>query len=124
MATTIYLWINAVAYAGFSAWCTLFPQQTATGIGFTFASPSAKSEYITVYGGLEAGLAVFFLLGALRPELRPAVLLFSVCLYTGLVVFRCGTILMIGDLSKLIYALFALEALLGACAWALWLSRR
>ena len=124
MATIIYLWINAIAYAGFAAWCTLFPQQTATGIGFTFASPSAKSEYITVYGGLEAGLAAFFLLGAVRPELRSAALIFCVCMYTGLVMFRAGTILMIGDLSKLIYVLFALELVLGSAAWALWLMRR
>ena len=123
MGTIIYLWINAVAYAGFALWCTLFPQRTAAGIGFQFASPSARSEYITVYGGLEAGMAVFFLLGAIRPELRPAVLLFSVCLYSGLVLFRLGTILTIADLSRIVYILFALEATLGAAAWALWIRR-
>lgn len=124
MITVIYLWINAIAYVSFAAWCTLFPKQTASGIGFSFISPSAKSEYITVYGGLEAGMAVFFVLGAIRPELRSAALVFCVCMYTGLVVFRMGTILMISDLSKLIYILFALEVLLGAGAWALWLTRR
>lgn len=119
----IYLWINAIAYFGFALWCTIAPQATASAIGFTFSNSSARSEYITVYGGLEAAMAVFFLLGALREDLRWPALVFAVCLYSGLVLFRLGTLITLSGLSRMIFVLFAMEMALAVAGWALLLRK-
>ena len=91
-----YLILNAVLYAAFSAWCALAPQQTATFLGLGRLNPAGEAEYLTVYGGLQGGLAVFFLLAALMPAHQRTALLFSVCLYAGLVLFRSIAIAGIG----------------------------
>ncbi len=120
---TIYLWFNAVAYALFAIWCTVAPSATAAGIGYGLPTNSAKSEYITVYGGLEMALAIFFLLGALRDDLRWPAFVFALCLYSSLVVFRLGTLVTLPGLSRTIYILFALEATLAVIGWVLYLRR-
>ncbi len=117
---TIYLAINALAYFGFAAWCTLLPEKTSAAIGFDFKTASAKSEYITVYGGLELGMAIFFLIAAISPDMRAAGVLFGFILYACLAVFRLGTLIGISGLGKFPYAMFAIEvpmALLGAWIW-------
>jgi hypothetical protein len=83
-----YLWVNALLYLLFAVWCTLRPGQTSTFLGLTPVGSKGLSEFVAVYGGLEAGLGAFYLISALRPSLHNAALLMSVCLYGGLVLFR------------------------------------
>lgn len=117
---TIYLAVNALAYLGFAAWCTILPDKTSSAIGFDLTNASAKSEYITVYGGLELGMALFFLVAAINPQMRAAGILFALLLYGCLALFRLGTLLALDDVGKFPYAMFSIEvpmALLAAWLW-------
>lgn len=120
-----YFIVNAVIYAAFSVWCALAPQQTATFLGLGRLNPAGEAEYLTVYGGLQGGLAVFYLLAALLPVHQRTALMFSVCLYGGLVLFRSLAIAGIGwsQLGNARFP-FILEVLLLLAALALFLRLR
>ena len=120
---TIYLWLNAVMYLGLGVWCTVLPDKTSAWIGFAFAKPGARSEYITVYGGMEFGLGVFFLLCALNSAWRDAGLLLGLCLYGGLALWRIYTFLTIDGITGFPRIAFVLEATLFVAAIVLWLRR-
>jgi hypothetical protein len=108
----MYLLVNAVLYVLFAVWCTVMPGKTAEVLGLTFRSGSGKSEYITVYGGLEFGVAMFFLLAAMRPEMRQAGLLFALLFYGGLVAWRIPTLLLVPGVHRVTYGFAATEAVL------------
>ncbi len=121
--TRVFLFINAALYIIFALWCTLAPTKTAQTVGLSFRSGSGKSEYITVYGGLEFGVAMFFLVAALRPELRTAGLLFGLLFYAGLILWRVPGLFMIPGIAKTTYFFAAAEFLFGVWALVLWLTR-
>lgn len=96
MQVKIYLYLNAVLYLIFGAWCAISPEWTASAVGFTLPGAQGIAEYIAVYGGLEFGVGVFFLLCALRPSLAKSGILFGACFYTGICVFRTIALLQVG----------------------------
>lgn len=122
MNAEIYLWLNCILYFGFAAWCLLKPTATAAFSGLSFLNTSGRSEYFAVYVGMEAGWAVFYLLCVLQDELQYAGILFSVCVYAGIVVFRWISILQKGASSKNSYFIAILEILL--LAWAILLLQK
>lgn len=85
---TTYLGFNALLYAAFSLWCIIAPQQTSDFLGLSLSGAAGKSEYLAVYGGLQAGLAVFYSIAAFTQEHRRAALLLSLALYGGIVALR------------------------------------
>ena len=120
MPLTIYLWVNAAFYVLFSAWCVAAQERTAAFIGLIPANPGGRAEYVAVYGGLQAGLALFYILAACMGEHRRAALVFSVCLYGGIVLFRTAAAarLGFGNLGNAWYA-YGLELTLLAVGAAL-----
>jgi hypothetical protein len=120
---SIFLWFNALMYLALGVWCTLLPSKTAETIGFAFTKPGARSEYITVYGGMEFGLGVFFLLAALNPVWREGGLLLGLVLYGGLALWRLYTFLTIPGITGFPRIAFVLEAVLFVAAIFLWLRR-
>ena len=120
---TIYLWLNAVMYVGLGVWCTVAPDTTSRSLGFAFTKPGARSEYITVYGGMEFGLGVFFLLCALNSAWRDAGLLFGLTLYGGLAIWRIYTFLTIEGIAGFPRVAIVLEIALFLAAVVLWLRR-
>jgi len=119
-----YLFLNAALYLLFVVWCTVMPTTTAKALGLSFNSGSGKSEYITVYGGLEFGVAMFFLLAALKPELRNAGMLFAVLFYGGLVLWRIPTLLFVPGIQRTTYWFAGFEFILLLGAIGLWWPRR
>ena len=97
MLTTIYLGINAVMYLIFGVWCAIAPESTSQAVGLSYTGMKGFAEYTAVYGGLEFGIGVFYLLSLLRPGLQSPAILFSVCLYVGISVFRTAAILRNGS---------------------------
>lgn len=83
-----YLAFNAVLYAAFSLWCAVAPKQTSTFLGLTPANAAGESEYLAIYGGLQAGLAVFYALAVFLPQYRNAAIVMSLALYGGIVLLR------------------------------------
>lgn len=94
---TFYLLFNAVLYLALGIWCSIDPEGTASSIGYALTNDSARSEYVTVYGGLEVGLAVFFALCAFLPEHRRGGLLFAVVTYASIAAWRATTVFTLAD---------------------------
>lgn len=105
----IYLAFNAVVYLGLGAWCTLVPDGTSRAIGFEFTKAAARSEYITVYGGLEVGFGLFFALAAWHEPTRQAGLLFALLTYGCLALFRMGTLIALDDLGRFPWIMLSIE---------------
>jgi hypothetical protein len=96
MELTIYLAINACLYLLFGAWCALSPEYTSSAVGLLIPTQQGYTEYIAVYGGLEFGVGVFFLLALLKSHLRVPGLVFGACFYCGLALFRTFAIAKVG----------------------------
>lgn len=118
-----YLWLNAVLYALFAAWCTVRWKSTSAAVGYLALDNGGRSEYLVVYGGLQAGLAIAFALLALRPEWHRAGVLFALCLYAPIVAYRVVTALAFAPVGATTWAVAGLESVLLAGAVALWLIR-
>ena len=88
----LYLWVNAFLYALFAAWTTLSPLKTSSSMGFEVLSSSGRSEYLVVYGGIELGFAVFFALTAWQAQWQRLGVIFAVCLYAPIVLYRVITV--------------------------------
>lgn len=108
-----YLAFNAVLYTAFAIWCALAPKQTSSFLGLSATNPAGESEYLAVYGGLQAGLAVFYALATFLPEHRKSALLMSLALYAGIVLLRtiAGLRLGFADLGNARFA-YGLEIVL------------
>lgn len=93
---SLYLLLNSALYLTFGIWCTIAPNWTAEAVGFGLLGAQGFAEYVAVYGGLEFGVGVFFLLAAIRTELRQAGIIFGSCFYLGIFLFRTIAILQVG----------------------------
>ena len=72
MLERAFLAIVGALYAGLAAWCAVAPASTSKTVGFELQGGSGRSEFLTVYCGLELGMALVFLLrvwaGFLSPD--------------------------------------------------------
>ncbi len=109
----LYLAFNAVLYAVFALWCTLSPWRTAENVGFTGLSPSGRTEYLVVYGGLQLGLAIIFgLLARGDASLQRFGLIASVALYGPIVAYRVVAAIRFWPLSGTTLTVATLELVL------------
>jgi hypothetical protein len=108
----IYLWINAFLYALFAAWTTLSPLQTSSSMGFEVLSNSGRSEFLVVYGGIELGFALFFALTAWNSQWQRLGVIFAVCLYAPIVLYRLITVWQFWPVKPLTLQVGALEVIL------------
>lgn len=106
---TLYLYVNAIIYAVFGAWCLIAPGTTANNLGYTALNGSGESEYRVVYGGLQIGLALFFAYCARTSDRAGLVL--AVALYVPIVLVRAVTVVKF-PVSSMTLGVGALEALL------------
>lgn len=116
----IYLWINAALYALFAALCTVKLKGTSSSLGYLTLSNSGRSEYLTVYGGLQLGLASFFALSASLSDMHKAGLLMALALYVPIVAFRLTSVVANWPVSRLTLGVAGLEATL--LLWGAWLG--
>ena len=119
----LFLWINAIAYAGLSLLCVVRLRATAASLGYTSLGSGGVSEFATVYGGLQLGLALFFAVCAMNPAMQRNGLVFALCLYVPLAVFRTISLLATGG-SGVTWSVFALEVTLMLVTVALWFADR
>jgi hypothetical protein len=122
--TAAYLWLNALLYAVFAAWCTIRPAATARSLGYAALDRAGHSEYLVVYGGLQLGLAVAFALFASNASTHRIGLQFALSIYAAIVLFRGVTLWMHGPVPALTWWVAALELALLVGAGALWLTRQ
>ncbi len=115
----LYTILNAVGYVVLGLWCAFAPFFTADIVGFTLLGGKGIAEYTAVYGGLQVALGIFFYL-CHRTARLDAALLFGTTLYSCLVVFRIGGMMLHGTTtSDWGWALFGLEVTFAAWSWSL-----
>lgn len=75
------LWVSAVALIGYGLVSLVWPDIPAGYAGLSMTNGNAVAEVGAMYGGLQIGLGLFCLLGAIRATLyRPALGLLVMCL--------------------------------------------
>lgn len=116
MNAEFFLWVNAVLYAGFAAWCAISPTSTAAFSGFSFMNVNGRSEYFALYVGLQAAWSVMFAVCAVNTDLQYAGVLYAVFLYAGVIFGRWVSIFQKGVAGNNVYIIAILEIVLGA--WA------
>lgn len=114
-----YLWLNAALYLVFGLWCLLGWKRTSSAMGYVQLDASGRSEFLTVYGGLQLGLAGFFAWSAAGDWGRGALVL-ALALYVPIVAVRIVSVLRNGPVGGVTRAVAGLEVALLAGALALW----
>jgi hypothetical protein len=111
----IFLTIVGVLYLYLAIWCSVRPESTSTLVGFELQPGSGQSEFLTVYGGLEFGMALCFLLPLRHPEMTRYSLLCCLLIHASLVAFRSVGFLLYSDIQTLTVKLASGE-------WVIFLS--
>lgn len=120
----IFLGINALLYFVLALWCTFAPVRTAVAQGFTAMTGSGRAEYLTVYGGLQVGLGLFFAFCAFTPRWHEAGLVFALCVYVPLVLWRAVGLLQHWPVGSTTLVVAGLELFMLAWAGWIWFSQR
>ena len=110
----IFLAIVGGLYLYLAIWCSVRPESTSKLVGFDLHPGSGQSEFLTVYGGLEFGMALFFLLPLIRPASTRDSLLCCLLIHAGLVAFRSAGFLLYSNIQPMTWKLAAGE-------WAIFL---
>jgi hypothetical protein len=119
-----YLYFNSLLYTIFAIWCSAAPERTARSLGLSALTSSGRSEYLVIYGGLQAGLAIAFAFFARHFDLRTVGVHFAIALYLPIVLYRIFTIVSFGPVGSLTLATAGLEVLLLIAALGLnWAQR-
>lgn len=90
----VFLAFVGLLYLALAIWCSIAPNPVSQKVGFTLNGDSGRSEFITVYGGLEFGLALLFLLPLLNTEATRFSLLSCILIHGSLVAFRSASLLL------------------------------
>ncbi|MEL7309979.1 MAG: DUF4345 domain-containing protein [Pseudomonadota bacterium] len=102
----VVLWIFALMTLTFGAVSLVAPQIIAGAIKIEMLTPGAMTEIRSFYGGLELGLAAFWIAGAIKPELTRAALVSMVLAWGAVALSRiAGLVIDGGTASSLYYAL-------------------
>jgi hypothetical protein len=101
----IFLALVGLLYAGLAAWCTISPKITSNKVGFDLQPGSGESEFVTVYGGLEMGMALIFLLPLLSKDSTSFALLACLLMHLCLVVFRSYSFMVFSGIGRMTYQL-------------------
>lgn len=118
----LYLYVNAALYVVFALLCTVRARSTADALGYALPRPEGVSEYLTVYGGLQWGLAVFFAWAAYTGNERAGVML-GLFLYAAIVLYRGVSLALLRPTGGMIYGVAGLEFALLLGALAIWWLR-
>lgn len=96
-------------YVALAMWCSLQPSVMSAKVGFQLKPGSGESEFVTVYGGLEFGLALVILSAAFRPKLLKFGVQACVLIHVSLVVFRSISLIRFSGIEAFTYQLAAGE---------------
>lgn len=116
----IYLIAVSAIYLALAVWCSVSPMSTSEKVGFELKGGSGQSEFMTVYGGLEFGLALVLLIPVFKQETVSYGVLACVLVHGSLCLFRTISLFSFSDIGPMTYKLAIGEwviFLLGAAIW-------
>lgn len=88
MAAKILLGLVGGLYVLLGLYCSVLPARASKTVGFDLVGGSGRSEFLTVYGGLEVGMGLVFLWPFLRPGETAFALKACLIIHGCLVLFR------------------------------------
>ena len=115
----IFLAVVGILYAYLAIWCSLKPVETSGLVGFDLRPGSGQSEFLSVYGGLEMGMACIFLWPLWRPKQLESSLLACLLIHGCLVLFRGVGFFLYSDIQRMTYQLAVGEWVIFLAAAAL-----
>jgi hypothetical protein len=119
----VFLAVVGVAYLMLAAWCSLRPGPTSQSVGFTLTPGSGQSEFLVVYGGLELGLGIAFLLPLYDVTWTSFALLTCLIIHACLVLFRSTSFFLYSGIHTTTNVLAVVEWLIFLGSLALTLMR-
>ena len=108
----IVLWIFGLITLAFGIWSLVSPHAVAAAVKLGLAEPASVTEFRAFYGGLEAGIALFWIYAAGQAALQRGALLSMIFVWGGVALTRGAGILIDGSASGTM--LFALGLEVGA----------
>ena len=124
MLPRIFLAAVGLLYAGLAIYCVVAPSRAADTVGLEMKGGSGRSEFLTVYGGLEMGMALFFLFAAWRPEHARSGVLACLVIHLCLVAFRSASFAMFDGITTSTYKLAVGEWVIFLASIAVWWKGR
>ena len=112
--------LAAPMFGLFGVWLMFAPEKLSEWVGIESQSPAAMTELRAFYGGLEVGLAVFFLIAGLRTRLVASGCLALAIAMLGIAVARVLGLVLDGSGSTQVYMFLGSEVLfvvLGFLGW-------
>lgn len=105
MIARLYLMLVGLLYLGLAIWCAIDLETTSKAVGFQLVGGSGQSEFFTVYGGLEFGLALVLLWPLVQARYTHFGLVACTLIHGSLVVFRTIAFFRFEDLERMTYQL-------------------
>ena len=102
-------------------WCVFQLELVAGFVGFELLTDTGKSEFFSVYGGLQVGLGLAMLMTSLKSEYLEAGVYFSAIFSSFLALFRVSSFIVYGFIESFVFILI-LEIFIGAALWIIWLK--
>lgn len=120
-----FLTIVALLYGYLAIWCSVSPAITSSKVGLERIEDTGRSEFLTVYGGLEMGLALVFLLPWIAHQYTTGALLACALVHGSLVLFRSISFWLYPKVATMTYQLAAGEWVIFLLSLAvLWVATR
>jgi hypothetical protein len=120
MLARVFLVAIGLLYLGLALWCSISPDTTSRKVGFELRGGSGQSEFMTVYGGLEFGMALVFMLAAFRRDWMPLGLMACFLIHASLVLFRTISLFRFEGLEPLTWKLAIGEWVIAIGSLAVW----
>lgn len=102
-------------------WCAFQSELAAKFLGFELLTGLGRSEFLSVYGGLQLGIGAAMLVSSFKAEYLEASVYFSAIFSTFLAVFRMASFVIFGIIDEFIFML-VLEVLMGVTIWGIWFN--
>ena len=99
MWATLFLYVTAIAWAGYGIYCFLQPQILGSLAGLAATNVTGATELRAMYGGAQFGIGLMTLFGARELRLQRPTLLGLACIYGGLGISRAIAALLGHDVS-------------------------
>lgn len=118
--TRIFVCLVGLLYVVLGLYCSLLPARASKAVGFELTPGSGQSEFLTVYGGLEIGMGLVFLLPLLRPGETEFALRACLIIHAGLVLFRTIGFVTFRNFESTTYSLAIGEWIILLASAVLW----
>ncbi len=112
-----------VLYLASGLWCAFQVELAADYLGFNLLTDMGKSEFFSVYGGLQIGIGVAMLASSFKPDYLEACVYFSAIFSGFLALFRVCSFLLFDEVDAFAFMLL-LEIFIAVALWGIWFTSR